>query len=68
MGLKYFNYKKWIIKQFFENINLPDFFIYESANARHWIDSAVIFSKELIDEERDLENELSSLSTRPIKL
>lgn len=45
---------------------LPVLRVYESANTRHWMASEVIFSKELIELERDLENELSSLSTRPI--
>jgi hypothetical protein len=43
-------------------MNLPDFLVYESANARHCIASVLMFSKLDMLELLDLENELSSLS------
>lgn len=45
---------------------VPDFLVYESANAKHCIASELMFSRELMELDRDLEKELSSLSTRPI--
>lgn len=47
---------------------LPVFLEYESVKTRHCMASDVMFSRELIELDLDLENELSNLSTRPINI